>query len=144
MLNTYGSLDECAVLSRFSCVRSFVTLWTAACQAPLSMGFPRQEYWSWLPCPPPGLDEWNTQQIFCLRGKSSLGSFSVSVSRGRSMKAESFIHLCSCSWGLPRWLRGKINPPANVGDAGDSGLIPGSGRPPGGGNGNPLQYSCLG
>ena len=34
------------------------------------------------------------------------------------------------------------NPPANVGDAGDVGLIPGSGRSPGGGNGNPLQYSC--
>ena len=28
--------------------------------------------------------------------------------------------------------------------AGDAGLIPGSGRSPGGGNGNPLQYSCLG
>ena len=33
------------------------------------------------------------------------------------------------------------NPPAN---AGDSGSIPGSGRSPGEGNGNPLQYSCLG
>ena len=32
------------------------------------------------------------------------------------------------------------NLPAN---AGDTGLIPGSGSPPGGGNGNPLQYSCL-
>ena len=32
------------------------------------------------------------------------------------------------------------NPPAN---AGDQGLIPGSGRSPGGGKGNPLQYSCL-
>ena len=32
----------------------------------------------------------------------------------------------------------------NAGDAGDVGLIPGSGRSPGGGNGNPLQYSCLG
>ena len=30
------------------------TLWTAACQAPLFMGFPRQEDWSGLPCPPPG------------------------------------------------------------------------------------------
>ena len=29
------------------------TLWTLACQAPLSMGFSRQEYWSGLPCPPP-------------------------------------------------------------------------------------------
>ena len=34
------------------------------------------------------------------------------------------------------------NPPANVGDTGDADLIPGSGRSPGGGNGNLLQYSC--
>ena len=33
--------------------------------------------------------------------------------------------------------------PANTGDAGDTGSIPGLGRSPGGGNGNPLQYSCL-
>ena len=31
-----------------------MTPWTVACQAPLSMGFPRQEYWSGLPFPPPG------------------------------------------------------------------------------------------
>ena len=35
------------------------------------------------------------------------------------------------------------NPPASVGDAGDMGLIPGSGRSPGEGNSNPLQNSCL-
>ena len=35
------------------------------------------------------------------------------------------------------------NPPANAGDIGDSSSIPGSGRSPGGGHGNPLQYSCL-
>ena len=35
-------------------VRLFMTLWTVACQAPLSMGFPRQAQWSGLPCPPPG------------------------------------------------------------------------------------------
>ena len=35
------------------------------------------------------------------------------------------------------------NPPASAGDAGDVGSIPGSGRFSGGGNGNPLQYSCL-
>ena len=35
-------------------VRFFATPWTVACQAPLPMGFPRQEYWSGLPCPPPG------------------------------------------------------------------------------------------
>ena len=35
------------------------------------------------------------------------------------------------------------NPPASVGDIGDTGSIPGSGRSPGGGNSSPLQYSCL-
>ena len=35
------------------------------------------------------------------------------------------------------------NPPASSGDLRDGGLILGSGRSPGGGNGNPLQYSCL-
>ena len=44
----------CAVLGRFSCLQLFATLWTVARQAPLSMGFCRQEYWSGLPCPPPG------------------------------------------------------------------------------------------
>ena len=44
----------CAVLSCFHRVLLFVTLWTVACQAPLTMGFSRQEYWSGLPCPPPG------------------------------------------------------------------------------------------
>ena len=33
---------------------SFVTPWTLVCQVPLSMGFPRQEYWSVLPFPSPG------------------------------------------------------------------------------------------
>ena len=42
------------VLSRFSCVQLFSSLWSVARQAPLSMGFSRQEYWSGLPCPPPG------------------------------------------------------------------------------------------
>ena len=36
------------------------------------------------------------------------------------------------------------NPPANAGDMRDVGLIPELGRSPGGGHGNPLQYSCLG
>ena len=42
------------VPSLFSCIRLFATLWTVACQALLSMGFPRQEYWNGLPFPPPG------------------------------------------------------------------------------------------
>ena len=39
------------LLSHFSCVRLFTTPWTAAYQAPLSMGFSRQEYWSGVPSP---------------------------------------------------------------------------------------------
>ena len=35
-------------------VRLFATQQTVACQAPLSMGFSRQEYWSGVLCPPPG------------------------------------------------------------------------------------------
>ena len=42
------------MLGRFRHVRLFATLWTVACQVPLSMGFSRQEYQSGLPCPLPG------------------------------------------------------------------------------------------
>ena len=45
--------EEC-VLSHSSHVPHFATPWTIAHQAPLSIGFSRQEYWSGLPCPPPG------------------------------------------------------------------------------------------
>ena len=46
-----GQLHACT-LSR---VQLYATPWTVARQAPLSMGFPRQEYWSGLPFPPPGM-----------------------------------------------------------------------------------------
>ena len=42
------------VLHQFSCVQLCANLWTVARPAPLSAGFSRQEYWSGLPCPPPG------------------------------------------------------------------------------------------
>ena len=53
-------------------------------------------------------------------------------------------------WWTIEWLLGFPGgsmvkyPPASAGDAGDVGLIPGMERSPEGGNGNPLQYSCLG
>ena len=47
-----------------------------------------------------------------------------------------------CKVGLPQWLSGKEFT-CNEGDKGDADLIPGWRRSPGGGNGNPLQYSCL-
>ena len=46
-----NSLLHACVLS---CVQLFAAPWTVARQAPLSLGFPRQEYWSGLPFPPPG------------------------------------------------------------------------------------------
>ena len=48
----------------------------------------------------------------------------------------------STSWASQVALVVK-NPPANAGDIRDAGSIPGLGRSPGGGHGNPLQYSCL-
>ena len=45
-------------------------------------------------------------------------------------------------WGFPRGASGK-EPAANAGNVIVAGSIPGSGRSPGGGNGNPLQDSCL-
>ena len=54
MANSCHPMDCIAcLLRRFSHVRLWATLWTVAHQAPLSMGFSRQEYWSGLPCPSP-------------------------------------------------------------------------------------------
>ena len=58
LLGSLCALYECACL--LSCVQLLVTPWTVACEAPLSMGFSRQEYWRELPFPtlgdPP--DQW--------------------------------------------------------------------------------------
>ena len=52
----------CVHARSFSRVRLFETPWTVACQAPLSMGFPRQEYWHGLPFPSPrDLPEWGIE-----------------------------------------------------------------------------------
>ena len=50
-IDIYTLLLLLLLLSRFSCVRLCVTPWTAAHQAPLSLGFYRQEHWSGLPFP---------------------------------------------------------------------------------------------
>ena len=53
-LTFYFVLGYVCRLSHFSRVRLFATLQTVALQAPLSIGFSKQEYWSGLPCPSPG------------------------------------------------------------------------------------------
>ena len=58
----------CGQAKSFQSCRLFAILWTIAHQPPLSMGFSRQEYWSGLPCPPPGdlSDPENWTCIFCI------------------------------------------------------------------------------
>ena len=45
---------QCEPAKSLQSCQLFATAWTAVCKASLSMGFSRQEYWSGLPCPPPG------------------------------------------------------------------------------------------
>ena len=56
------------VLSCFSPVQLFATLWTEVGQTPLSMGFSKQEYWNELSCPPPGdlPDQGSNPHLLCL------------------------------------------------------------------------------
>ena len=75
-----------------------------------------------------------------------LGAWSLNHWTARKVPLVLLLLLCNIlisKLGLPWWLSVKY-PPANTGDTGVAGLIPGSGRSPGEGNGNPLQYSCLG
>ena len=53
LINQQYTLDRSCVVKSLSCVRLFVTPWTVAHQAPPSMEFSRQEYWSGLPFPSP-------------------------------------------------------------------------------------------
>ena len=50
----FHEVEVSLLFSQLSCVWLFVTLWTIVWQAPLSMGFSRQKYWSGLPFPSPG------------------------------------------------------------------------------------------
>ena len=54
LLKEFVCVCVCAHTRTFSHVQLFVTPWTVACQDSLSMGFPKQEYWSELPIPSPG------------------------------------------------------------------------------------------
>ena len=96
---------------------TLATLWTVACQAPLSMGFSKQEYWSGLPFP------------------SSVVYIYLCIWTTTMNKIYTYVHI----WGLPSWLSGK----KSACQTEDMGSIPGSGRSPGERKSNPFQYSCL-
>ena len=96
---------------------TLVTPWTKVCQAHLSMGFTRQEYWSGLSFPSPGdLADPGIEPLSCTGRPSPAGS----------VRKES-----SCNAGDCLLIQ-------------EMDSIPGLGRSPGEGNGNPLQYSSLG
>ena len=55
ILRNFNTVNMSVVNAQLlSCVQLFATPWAIVSQAPLAMGFSRQEYWSGLPCPPPG------------------------------------------------------------------------------------------
>ena len=84
------SLSAC-VLIHLSCVQLFATLWTVAFQAPLSMGFSRQEYWSGYPCPPPGDFLSSEIEIMSLMSPALSGSLSILVPAGKPFPVYNFL-----------------------------------------------------
>ena len=103
--------------------------------------FFQQEYWNGLPFPPPGdLSDPGIKPVRrLLLGRQILYHCTTQEATVRKTKLE-FIYRIVQSMGLPQWLNSK----EYASNAGDAGSIPGLGRSPGGGTGNPLQYSCLG
>ena len=69
-----------------------------------------------------------------------VGCFLTCVNRGNTVTLYVNQLISEIDSGLPRWLSGK----EAAASSGDVDSIPGPRRSPGGGNGNPLQYSCLG
>ena len=146
-------------------VQLFAISWTVVCQAPLSMEFSRQGYWSGLPFPSPGdlpIQRLNLGLLHCSLPSESPGKPLL------IFKAQLKCHVLLCYLPQPRQIgkwNTKLHGKAQRGfkkqhrhwraslmaqkvkktayNAGDPGLIPGSGWSPGEGNGNPLQYSCL-
>ena len=68
-----------SVQSRFSCVWLFATLWTVACQASLSTGFSRLEYWSGLPCSPGDIPDPGIEPVSLVYPTSAGGFFTTSA-----------------------------------------------------------------
>ena len=148
-----------SVLSCFSCVLIFGTLWTVAHQVPLSIGLSRQGYCSGLTCSPPGdlCHQWiepESLMSFTLTG----GFFTASA----TWEAPVYTGYLKNQDALDRLYKGKhisqkykkclskrrdfpggSNGKVSVRNEGGPSLIPGLGRSPGEENGSPLQYSCL-
>ena len=90
------------MLSHFSHEQLFEILWTVAHQAPLSMGFSRQEYWSGLPFPPPGdlLNAWTEHTSLTMHNSPALagGIFIISATWEGPRVCEGYHLAMSNSW----------------------------------------------
>ena len=110
-------------------VQLFVTPWTVVCQAPLSTGLPRQEYWSELPFPPPGdlPDPWI--KPMSLASPLMGGFFTPSATYSVSVSVQSLSHVrlfvtpwtaahqaylsITNSWSLPKLMSFELVIPSN-------------------------------
>ena len=74
---------ECVCAQSFSRARLFETPWTVAHQAPLSMGFSRQEYWSGFPFPPPGILPGSGMELTSPASPAAAGRFFTTEPAGK-------------------------------------------------------------
>ena len=88
------------MLNHFSHVRFFVTLWTVVHQASLSVRFSRQEYWSWLPCPPLGdLPDPRIEPVLRMSPASAGRLFTTSAT-WEAPESALCIHVSPASWAF--------------------------------------------
>ena len=149
----------CVCAQSLSRIRLFVTPWTVASQAPLSMAFSRQEYWGGLPFPPPGdVPDPGIEPASSVSRALQADSFTtedLSPCSERCHTLSPKAHPCTPS-AAAKSLQScptRCHPvdgsppgspvPGILQETFGAGSIPGSGKCPGGGHGNPLQYSCL-
>ena len=89
----------CLMHALLSHVWLFATLWTVACQVPLSMKFPRQEHWSGLPFPPPGDLPDTGIELTSLVFPALVGRFFTTVPPGKSLKKyKNLVEINYCIW----------------------------------------------
>ena len=142
----------CVYVCVLSHVQLFATLWTAVHQAPLSMGYFRQEYWNGLPFPPPG-DLPDPVNKLTSPASPALQTDSLPLEPpGKPVNPKLLIYYHSPKQHFQfarticyhlTMFPGGSEVKASACNVGDLSSIPGSGRSLGEGNGNPLQYSCL-
>ena len=80
------------------CVQLFATPWTVTLQAPLSMGFSRQEYWSAFPCLPPGDVPDSGIKLACLMSPALAGGFFTTESPGKPVYSYGSQPNCKFIW----------------------------------------------